>query len=752
MNSTNIKKFWPAFLFCLPILTLFFIFRQVLFSDAIFSHLDVLINYLPYFDALYHSPQSLQAGIIAGFPISASVSTTWFNPLNSILFHLADAFTVFRFLDMFYLLVAYVGTYFFAGQVMLWSETIIITSYYAILPLAFLLIEHARRKPWRIRYLSLITLGVLLGYAWIAGHVQFAIFVFAAVGAYMLYCAWQDMPSSASRSSYWARQITSILAVFTVATVIGWPQIWQILELLPVTARSAGVSFAAAYGYAYAPHHMLHYLLPNLQIPYLSLPQSFQNYIGILPLVIIVFGLWHFGREFSRQPTRRFFFWSFFLCLLTAVSFSPIILLFHYLPLLKTFREAIRIMFVGDFFLAILGGFLLDLLWSRRQVVETSLNRLLSFVRPLLTWVILPVAFVATLARYFAFDQMEKYLDQYFLAHRYASTVGGYPPEHYFAIIRSMLHQVIDQFTLADLGMLALIVCGFLSIYLLTHLTKLSREKFAGLAVLITCLNFGIVYAGRIHGISRSDYMDPPNTAMFIKTHDPDTDTYRIFSPMMGVSMFNESSRCSFPNLGSWNISREEFLLRKELIEPNLSLVYGLDSADGYEPYMSVSMSELLAQIGSRFTVTDAPSLDGLPISFADKVKLLAERKDVMRSLNIKYILTTYPISDGDFSKIFITNVGACKTPVYVYELSGTWPRYYVDDPSRPVKPVGPINDMAFTLELDGDSTLFVGNAYLPGWQAAVDGVPVEILPAGGAFMAINVTKGKHVVLMRYGF
>src|SRR3989344_148245 len=225
MNSTNIKKFWPAFLFCLPILTLFFIFRQVLFSDAIFSHLDVLINYLPYFDALYHSPQSLQAGIIAGFPISASVSTTWFNPLNSILFHLADAFTVFRFLDMFYLLVAYVGTYFFArkigishlaaiftgavyifaGQVMLWSETIIITSYYAILPLAFLLIEHARRKPWRIRYLSLITLGVLLGYAWIAGHVQFAIFVFAAVGAYMLYCAWQDMPSSASRSSYWAR-------------------------------------------------------------------------------------------------------------------------------------------------------------------------------------------------------------------------------------------------------------------------------------------------------------------------------------------------------------------------------------------------------------------------------------------------------------------------------------------------------------------------------------------------------------------
>jgi hypothetical protein len=50
----------------------------------------------------------------------------------------------------------------------------------------------------------------------------------------------------------------------------------------------------------------------------------------------------------------------------------------------------------------------------------------------------------------------------------------------------------------------------------------------------------------------------------------------------------------------------------------------------------------------------------------------------------------------------------------------------------------------------EGPAALFVGDAYAPGWQATVDGIPVPIHPADGTARGVEVPPGEHQVVMTY--
>ena len=45
---------------------------------------------------------------------------------------------------------------------------------------------------------------------------------------------------------------------------------------------------------------------------------------------------------------------------------------------------------------------------------------------------------------------------------------------------------------------------------------------------------------------------------------------------------------------------------------------------------------------------------------------------------------------------------------------------------------------------------LVLTDTYYPGWQATVDGTPVEILPANHAFRAVPLDSGEHRVVFEY--
>ncbi|MEK7500349.1 MAG: hypothetical protein AAB649_07165, partial [Patescibacteria group bacterium] len=199
------RRYYGAFLFALPIAAFVFIFREVIFQGKIFLFYDVLTNFVPYFFSESKSPALINQFLLAGFPMLVTIAASWFDPVRQLLFHFFDAVDTYRIMVLSYLLLAYIGAYFFArrigmrletavlagmiyifaGQMMLWSQAICIVVYYAILPITLLLVDYQMRSQTLIkRIVSAVCLGCILGFGWLAGHVQFLIYVYLMVGAY----------------------------------------------------------------------------------------------------------------------------------------------------------------------------------------------------------------------------------------------------------------------------------------------------------------------------------------------------------------------------------------------------------------------------------------------------------------------------------------------------------------------------------------------------------------------------------------
>ncbi len=808
------EKIVNPLVFLVPILAILFIFRDVVFGGKIFSHLDVLITFVPYYTFLSQGTSLVSGSILSGFPIYVSTNSSWFNPLNKLLFHFLDSVDTFRFLDVSYLILAYVFSYLFmrrikvghlvsvlgatvfifAGQVMLWSETIIITNYYLLMPLALYLVDIAINSKLLRAFFLYLLLGILFGWGFLSGHVQFLIYVYTLTGFYFLFLLWHKYKKGYSKNSILIHVLFFVLT-FGISFLVGLTQIKAILDFLPLTARSSGVTLDAATAYAYVPWHLIYYVLPNFKVPYLAVSQSFQNYIGLLPLFIfsLSFLCW---KELKTNKYFTFFFWTFVFCFAASVKYSPIAFILHQLPFYSSFRETFRVMFVGDFALGIVLAMSTSVLWQNREEIYPKIQIYLLWIKRVFLWIVLPIVGVFSILKIFFFIAIENFLKNYFLTHLYSKTVGRFPPEHYYNIINSYLHQSIDQLYIFNSGIAILFVFGILSYFLVKNIKTLSFERFLILAILLTTLNFSALYAQRIVGIPKSELVTAPKTAEFIKSREKDSETsvepFRIFSPLMDVTMFDESTRCSFPDLGNWDVSNQDFSLRRELLEPDLPILYGLQSADGYEPYVTARVSDMIGYVGSRSPTTDNHSISGEKISLDEKILQLIARKNIYRAMNVKYLLTLFSISDKDFSLVFSEDVGQCKSKLYIYELQNPYPRYFLTDRIVSVSPTETfISQMEklstfntptilvesstttmsitnqkyvqsviptlntgdkkeFALNVPQDAHFFIGETLLPGWKAMVDGLETELLRANYIYSAIPLTSGKHKVKLEY--
>jgi len=800
------RRYYAALLFALPIATLAFIFREIIFEGKIFLFNDVLTNYIPYFFSESKSSILITQSILAGFPILVTISAAWFDPIRQLFFHFFDAVDTYRILVLSYLLLAYVGTYFFArrigmrheaavlsgmiyifaGQVMLWSQAISIVVYYALLPIVLLLVDYEVHAQTTIKKaLFSVSIGLLLGFGWLAGHVQFLVYVYLAVVAYWLYLALR----ARQHTQAFAQEVLWFGVVLLLSAAVGFPQIWAVLNFLPLTVRSF-TPLSAAFAYSYYPHHLIQYLIPSFSIPYLPLPRAFHNYIGIIPLLITMFGLFHFKR-FRRVPHLIFFAGVFLFCLFTAIQYSPIAALMHYLPVFHELRETVRIMFIGDFALALCIGLVVQYLWQERSAGVHESARFYLVLKRFFMWFFVPIVTLFTILKLFFVPQIERIADVYFLTNRYQHTTGGLPLEHYFSLIHTWIEQVITQFSLLNPEIVSIAVFGILG-YVLLH--SLGRQKDSVFWATILCgvsLNFMVVYAGYLHGISKQELLTPPTTATFVKNQEASsTVPFRIASPLSGIPFYTEAVRCRFPNIGDWNMDDQTFLLHKELLDPNLFLYYGLDSLDGFESYMTAKMANLTSYLGSSSVLqNDLYSVGTQRNTLADKMAQLLARRNVYGAFNIKYLITLVPLTDTGLKEVYTTSVGTCKSPVYVYSLDNPWPRYFLTNTIAELKPDTPFltwmdvinkasrptvilqeksllrrpgisltpvvprltsDSMLFTTNNNEDAYLFIGNAWLPGYHASLDGTETRILEVNYTMMAVFVPAGVHSIELKY--
>jgi uncharacterized membrane protein YfhO len=59
-------------------------------------------------------------------------------------------------------------------------------------------------------------------------------------------------------------------------------------------------------------------------------------------------------------------------------------------------------------------------------------------------------------------------------------------------------------------------------------------------------------------------------------------------------------------------------------------------------------------------------------------------------------------------------------------------------------------NAVTIHAESKSGGFLVLADTFYPGWQATLDGTPVEILRANHAFRAVVFPPGEHIVMFRY--
>jgi len=776
----------------LPVLALWFVFRGLLVGQLFYNN-DVLLQVLPYLYERAHSSVVVTQAFLSGFPLYVSTNAAWFSP-GALVSTYLSAPVAYALLTLLYMILAYGCTYLYArkiglslvpavvaattfvfsGQVLLWSASLINSSYYFLLPLVLYLFERAlERKNLRWRLLWAVAIGLLLGLGWLSSHVQFVVYIHALFAAYGLYRVWQRGEARVSAALY-------LVSPLLISLLAGLPMILSVLGFQPETIRSDGVPLASAIGNGYMPWDFIHYLLPFWQVSVGISVSSPNLYLGILPLLLLGIALSRL-RELTH-PLRWFYVVVLGFCLFAALRYSPLGLLLHYLPLWSAFREAPRIMFVGGFAAAMLAG--MGAQWVLQQPNAVWGMPVVQWFRRLFLYIALPGIVVMTLVRGWFFEYFATRLDSYFFTHIYQSTTR-LPPEHYQSVIRTYLHQVLDQVSLYDPQVIFFVLFSILSLTLLFFAARISKQMFGACVVVLIVLNMVFVYGGYHRMVSTDVVLSVPSTVERIRAHQHSmggSEPFRVYSVLPAQAIYRTSVTCPMS-------SEETVRLQNALLQANSTFFFSLDSVEGYENYMPKLVSDALNYIGSENTLSESP-LFLADMTLAEKHTLIASRANMLRAMNVRYVVSTMPLQHQAYRLLDTWREGVCKTSIYLYELEGVWPRYFTtthwkvatttgthalqeiaahatptvlfaehppklplttNNKTEAVSPVISDNTITFKrLSCEADCILFIGNAYMRGWEAFVDGVPSPLHRVQYLYMGVLLSAGEHTVKLRY--
>lgn len=794
-------------LFILPVLVIIFVFRESLLGQM-FNNGDVVYNLLNYSLYYFRGGYLITQNILSGFPVLSSVAAIWFYPINDVASYFLGPFHAYSVLNVFNLILTYVfcflfsrrlklsyfsaiftaSVFTFSGQLMLWVGLLTNTNYYFLLPLSLLLVDIAASMVGWKRVVFMVGVGISCGVSWLSSHVQYVFYIHAFVAIYWLYIS-SDF--SSVKNLY--KKSLEILFAYIVSFFVGYPQIFAILDIRSVSARETGVKLSDFWAGSFLPQDFIHYFLPFFKIPFI--PFSNPNlYIGILSLSIVFIGF-IFWREIEDKKFRLFF-WTFIFCLIASIKYSPVGVFLHLLPFFDSFREAPRIMFIGNFAIAIVAGFSLDFIVNNKSRISDSISRVLYFARKFTLYILIPITVFITILELCLSKFIVKLLTDYFIKYKYAGT-SGLPVEHYTSLISQSLYDVFLQTSLVHSTVPIFLFFSVSSYLLMKNINILSSKMFYILCIFLTLLNFAVIYEGHYLYVSKQEYNKPPSVLDYLKpqTNKMFGEHYRLYSIFPGQTRFREIDiRCGNKD------PKESFLLNKEMLLPDINMDFNVDVLAGYDNFMPKRISELLDLVGSEQSVTNM-SLAEKNITTEEKINILVSRKNLLRMMNVRYIISRYDILDKDFSKIHDWKVGDCQTPLNLYELSNYWPRYfltdnfhtfqsttsksildifnekivssqdpypyvYLDDINsdylelkkikktpnlyKAVTPIYNYDSMEFSISTDKDTLLYVGNAYLPKWSATIDGVDTKVYIANYAYMAVFVPKGAHKVLFKY--
>ncbi len=628
-------------------------------------------------------------------------------------------------------------------------------------PLIFLILLRFKDK---IRLLDFLILIIALQLFVQSFHAQIIFYTFFAAGIFYIY---YFLRSVLKKESELRTKTIKSAAVFVVAVIIAlliqMDNITQIYEYTPYSTRGTESIVDKASGkqqentsnyyeyhtsWSFSPGEILTMIVPSYygfgKSTYKgeltkNQPVEVNTYFGQMPFVdvavgymgILVFALGLLG-IFTKWKEPFVQFLTILSGIALLISFGktfPILfdLLFYYLPFFNKFRVPSMILVLVQLSFPILAGYGILGIFSAREENNLKLGKTIKNLALIFSALfVISLLFSGSITDWFTSRVND-----------YSQTIAGSQKQlaQQFQALAGYISQMFVSdllFAFAFLGIAFWAAFGYVN-------KSLSRDMFVVTAILLTLIDlWRIDSRGAKYNepLSKDNYFQEPDYIKTIKAQN-DKNPYRI------LNLKQDQSPGSFTNNSNFNA----YFLTEDFY--------------GYSGIKPRAYQDIIDVVG--------------PVN-----------ETVWRMLNVKYVITGSPVPPAQFPNFKqLSDNGKS----YVYQNENSLPRAYfvnnveqkpglevlnsmkansfdpkniayLEDQNLKVDSIDSTvyahvtnyNDENLELNVQtiGNNFLFVGNTFVKGWKAFVDGNETKIYKTNHGYLGMVIPQGKHDVKVSY--
>ncbi|MEK9171703.1 MAG: hypothetical protein AAB782_00485, partial [Patescibacteria group bacterium] len=443
-----------------------------------------------------------------------------------------------------------------------------------VVPFFFLAILKLHERHYR--YLLLGALAITLG--WQSGFGEYVLYTIVAGGCFAL---WLDIGKRSPRT------ISLTIGMVLLGTLLMLPRLIPIANMLGISVRAGGALGATEF---FWPSDAIHLLFPYFSLSFANMiPYYHQNpftiYVGT---VSIILGILFFAylRPIIRKDFRALYFGLLFLFgFLMMFSFTGLFF-FTRAVTFNLFGGAWKLLFLAFFALAILMGYGFDHLAHLDG--DKKLKRVIYgyAMGVLLVSLLILVAKIVILF-------FENSILQRLMTLIQSRLESGALPAKLERITQNFWDKAIYNISFKNYHFVVSYLLLILPVFpLFRYLKKnIDLKQLGSWLFVILSLGGVLLWQGYYPFVPKGLITSEPATSQYIKTADSSKD-FRVFRFWPGLSWYHEHG------LLSENYATQ-ITLEKELLFPNINIVYGIPIVDGDDNFMSARQSRLSAEIGS---------------------------------------------------------------------------------------------------------------------------------------------------------
>lgn len=568
----------------------------------------------------------------------------------------------------------------FSGSIIGYTNNVSILRVAVLLPWIMWLVTRYIDKPTNVRFAAA---SLCIAFQIVSGHPQITYITSLLVVSSVLY----------QRHLSLVRRCVLLLYLYGLAVLIASIQLMPFAELALQSTRIGRGYQYATFGSVH-PFALLRFIVPSI-VGNLSKDTaligggSIAGYVGFLPLFFSLFA------PIKTNVVRFYWFIGLLSVGFALGKYSPVYIIGYYLvPGLRLFRQPEHFLILWTFSISILSGFGLE------AIMRGNSQKKFMMFGAAVTVVLIMASALLTVMRPSWLQPIGRIRD---------------------------LSAIVIETTIESLWTNMMFLLLTLFVLIKGKLLKPSGRPWIAATVVLVFIELCLFSRQVLLTTKYHDVLSWQNSTIATAIDRP----FRLYVTPQAVRHPRSFApwRYRYDQETSW-------LFR--VMRPNIPLLYGISTADGYSSLVLSNLKRLVR------SASDDPT--GIDLTRASH--------DTLDLLSIKYILTSatdtrFRETDG-FASIF------SEQGLVLYENKRVLPRLFLTE-NGALQPESNIEVMHNTPQLAVvrtslryESTLVFSDMIYPGWQAFLDGRRVPLASYNRALKAVSVPSGTHTVAFMY--